>query len=88
MNRNKSTADWEHRNSVHVAASIAGYVLLVPIVAIGMIYLADQFLGLGFGRKEWKNIVMIIWLSALIIGALGVKRMLRTKIHRPPGPRH
>ena len=78
----RSIADWETRSSRRIAWDFVAYVVLIPALALGFVWLANRYIPLEMRHSDWKNAVMVVWCGTLLALVIPTRRAIRMKVGR------
>lgn len=78
----KSVADWEMRSARKIVEDFVAYLALVPVLALGLVWLADKLIPLEMRHSDWKNAVMCVWLGVLFALVIPTRRAISSKMGR------
>lgn len=78
----KTVADWEAASTGRIVRDFLGYLVIVPSLAMALIWGANRLYPIVLLEADWKVIIMTVWLCSLASLILPVRRALKAKMGR------
>lgn len=56
----------EQRKAVVISREIALAAISIPLIACALVYIANQYADLNFKTKDWRLVVLILWIGTIV----------------------
>ena len=76
----KTMADWENRSTRNIVWDFVAYLLVVPGLALGLVWLANELIPLQMRHADWKNAILCVWIGVLLALIIPTRRAIRSRM--------